>query len=1021
MAIPLIKTIGQVTALIPEASTANDPSELLDGRSGDTDFPYAKFKALATIGEVDPVTNMALTGWPDGNAAWLKDNATIRLVYQSESYATNSNETYGWLMESGVKFTGSHIHTIDYDRAKFASFLDNEAPASTMFKASGHLFDKVYNVFGREVTQKTTDKADLGGKWGNQTNPDGTIVEFLPAKQLTQGDFFFHSFCGSWYEPANKNGAGIGFSDDIWLMGEEWNIGNSMFADPDGSGPLRGFDVANSTMGLASMVVDIKNEVAYTVPALGQAGYEKLMPINSGHKDFVVIVASGYNHDINPAPLKVYVGRKGVDASGMAIDQASTSVSERDKFLARNGLLYGQLYGMAATAATYTQLGITSVNADNKMLDAYLQNAAAPDDFSVRYYPTSYRWDGFDTPEAVKDTEALRWAKDGDLVSGVAEANEQPAGYTFFNSDTKVEHPAVDPDGGFRYIQNHTRTGGILGIEFANMVSDLTNNDLDKNGLPDYLSAAVTRILPAVNGALKLDVGDKGVGHFDATGNPSGATAEQHIELKNRKANDPDGLLWVKSADADILIVDEDSGNDYGERKYALVLNEHTLAIEPDGTGYFIAQAGGNKNPRANAGVSAYGGTFESKSGSEFSGSWNVTALVATKADGSFFTKEELAGNGVQTVEQSRPLSDHVFIGAVQQGGESGGALKETKADYGGQIVMFSLDLPGIESMPVFVTGSGAGGQSRVKLYDASGVVKKQFSAFAGFNGSISVAYGDLNNDGEMDIVAAAGPGGGPHVKVFDGLSGNEIASFFAYDANFRGGVNVAVGDLNGDGRLELITGAGAGGGPHVKAFALNFSAGRATTQEVASFFAYAPSFRGGVSVAAGDVNGDGASDIITGAGPGGGPHVKAFGFGAPAPALGARQELASFYAYDANFRGGVSVASGNINGLGPDEIITGAGAGGGPHVKAFSRSTEGTLSTVSSFFAYDPSFRGGVEVGSMMSPLDLAVSRVLTGAGPGGGPHVRGFDLSNPLGQPNEVLSFYAESPAFRGGVAVS
>jgi len=154
MATPLIKTIGQVTALIPEASTANDPSELLDGRSGDTDFPYAKFKALATIGEVDPVTNMALTGWPDGNAAWLKDNATIRLVYQSESYATNSNETYGWLMESGVKFTGSHIHTIDYDRAKFASFLDNEAPASTMFKASGHLFDKVYNVFGREVTQK---------------------------------------------------------------------------------------------------------------------------------------------------------------------------------------------------------------------------------------------------------------------------------------------------------------------------------------------------------------------------------------------------------------------------------------------------------------------------------------------------------------------------------------------------------------------------------------------------------------------------------------------------------------------------------------------------------------------------------------------------------------------------------------------------------------------------------------------------------------------------------------------------
>jgi hypothetical protein len=750
MATPLIKTIGQVTALIPEASTADEAHELLDGQSGDIDFPYAKFKALATVGEVDPVTNMALTGWPDGNAAWLKDNTTIRLVYQSESYATNSNETYGWLMESGVKFTGSHIHTIDYDRAKFASFLDNEAPASTMLKASGHLFDKVYNVFGKEVTKKSADAADLGGKWGNQTNPDGTIVEFLPAKQLTQGDFFFHSFCGAWYEPANKNGAGIGFSDDIWLMGEEWNIGNSMFADPDGSGPLRGFDVANRTMGLASMVVDIKNEVAYTAPALGQAGYEKLMPINSGHKDFVVIVASGYNHDINPAPLKVYVGRKGVDASGKSIDQASTSVSERDKFLARNGLLYGQLYGMAATAATYTQLGITSVNADNKMLDAYLQNAAAPDDFSVRYYPTSYRWDSFDTPEAVKDTEVLLWAKDGDLVGGVAEANEQPAGYTFFNSDTKVEHPAVDPDGGFRYIQNHTRTGSILGIEFANMVSDLSNNDLDKNGLPDYLSADVTRILPAVNGALKLDVGDKGVGHFDATGNPSGATAEQHIELKSRKANDPDGLLWVKSSDADILIVDEDSGNDYGERKYALVLNEDTLAIEPDGTGYFIAQAGGNKNPRALAGVSTYGGTFESKSGSEFSGSWNVTALVATKADGSFYKQEELAGNGVQIVEQNRPLSEHVFIGAVQHGGESGGALKATKADYGGQLFMFSLDLPGIEPKAV----ESQGNTKLLRLSDGIAFVESG----AGTRQEITVPWGvsaTVSDNNEWQMLAA--------------------------------------------------------------------------------------------------------------------------------------------------------------------------------------------------------------------------------------------------------------------------
>jgi phosphodiesterase/alkaline phosphatase D-like protein len=340
-----------------------------------------------------------------------------------------------------------------------------------------------------------------------------------------------------------------------------------------------------------------------------------------------------------------------------------------------------------------------------------------------------------------------------------------------------------------------------------------------------------------------------------------------------------------------------------------------------------------------------------------------------------------------------------------------------------GVITAFQLVVRDVNEDPpgALVTAAGAGGNSMIQLRDVKGNLMKQFNAFPGFNGSVSVAYGDLNGDGVKDIVAGAGPGGGPHVKVFDGLSGNEIASFYAYVANFRGGVNVAVGDLNGDGRLELITGAGADGGPHVKAFAMNFSGGRATPQEVVSFFAYDPSFRGGVSVAAGDLNGDGAFDIITGAGAGGGPHVRAFGFGVPAPALGAPRELASFFAYDPNFRGGLSVASGNIDGLGPDEIITGAGSGGGPHVKAFSRATDGNLSTVSSFFAYDPSFRGGVEVGTMMSPSTPGVSTVLTGAGPGGGPHMRGFDLSNPLGQPREVLSLFAEASTFRGGVALS
>jgi hypothetical protein len=126
--------------------------------------------------------------------------------------------------------------------------------------------------------------------------------------------------------------------------------------------------------------------------------------------------------------------------------------------------------------------------------------------------------------------------------------------------------------------------------------------------------------------------------------------------------------------------------------------------------------------------------------------------------------------------------------------------------------------------------------------------------------------------DGRADIIAAAGTGGGSNVRVIDIAGGAEVASFDAYGPGFAGGVFVAVGDVNGDGVADIVTGAGAGGGPHVRA--IHTEGGLI---EIASFFAYDPAFAGGVFVAVGDVTGDGVADIVTGAGAGGGPHVRAF------------------------------------------------------------------------------------------------------------------------------------------------
>jgi hypothetical protein len=213
----------------------------------------------------------------------------------------------------------------------------------------------------------------------------------------------------------------------------------------------------------------------------------------------------------------------------------------------------------------------------------------------------------------------------------------------------------------------------------------------------------------------------------------------------------------------------------------------------------------------------------------------------------------------------------------------------------------------------IFALGSLVG--STVDVYDAaSGQRKYEFNAFEpGFDGGVRVAVG--NYHGVDVIVAAAGPGGFPLVRVFRGSDGAQLSQFEVFDRSFSGGLWVAAGDLNGDGGLEVVTGSDAGFGPVVNVHDIQGD------QIGPNILAFENGFTGGVRVAVGDFSGTGKDDIAAAAGPGGFPFVQI---------IDGRsfQREQRFEVYGHTFSDGVFVAAGKLDNSGMDRLVVSPGGG---------------------------------------------------------------------------------------------
>ena len=328
---------------------------------------------------------------------------------------------------------------------------------------------------------------------------------------------------------------------------------------------------------------------------------------------------------------------------------------------------------------------------------------------------------------------------------------------------------------------------------------------------------------------------------------------------------------------------------------------------------------------------------------------------------------------------------------------------------------------------PVYVAVSGDNGWVRVFDY-GTGVERFRLQPFGDFTGGVRVAVADVTGDGIPDIITAAGPGGGPRVVVFDGSTGAAVSSFYAFESTYTGGVYVAAGDMNGDGRAEIVATPDIAGGPRVVVFQADpappvsaavpvggspaSASPNLTFHSIASFYALDPVFRGGLRVAAGDVNGDGAADVVVVAGPGGGPEVA--GFSGKSIVAGSPTRLFSdFYAFDPNLRIGyfVTVADTNADGFG--DVVVSAGFGGGPRVSVFDGKQLVTANqpvvTANFYAGYDASGSGAeVKVLSLNgTPVVLSVP------GLGSRPYVYTYNLLTF----QRIDVFYAFGPGLLNG----
>src|SRR4051794_11840042 len=260
-----------------------------------------------------------------------------------------------------------------------------------------------------------------------------------------------------------------------------------------------------------------------------------------------------------------------------------------------------------------------------------------------------------------------------------------------------------------------------------------------------------------------------------------------------------------------------------------------------------------------------------------------ATVVVATFTDGNSLAKPT---DFTATVDWGDGTSGPATVGARPGGGfeVTGTTTYKTPdsypvavaiADVGGSAATATTTATITSAPPpaqLLGVGAPPGHDPLVGAYAPNGDLLLRFRAYPKrMTSGVRVATADINGDGAADVITAPGARGRALVEVFSGIDGHRLGRFRAFNGAFHAGIYVAAGDVDGDGRADIVIGAGEGGRPRVRIFS------GATGKRIGDFFARRRNARLGVRVAVGDIDGDGVAEIATAGGPGAGPGITIF------------------------------------------------------------------------------------------------------------------------------------------------